>query len=130
MNWQPQGIGVFALIPISLRGPMFHAIECKRGRGIILPGGKWEPGELYHQTAIRETEEEMGLRVTRPVFFHFGANTDGYLCYTFQCDLTSSFQQPVETAEGKPVEACWDDLVRGSKFGPYMAVLSDIWRRR
>jgi len=129
VNWELKGLGVFALCPISLRGPIFHAIECKKGRGVILPGGKWESPEPYHATAVREIGEEMGLRVTNPRFFHFGANADGYLCYTFQVDLTNHFQTPTETDEGRPCEATWDDLIQGSAFGPYMAVLADLWRR-
>jgi len=128
-NWSNRGLGVFALVPINLRWPIFHAIECKKGRGVILPGGKWEKGETYHQTAQREFKEEMGLDAHSFRFFHFGANTDGYLCYTFRGDLQSYFQVPKETDEGRPCEATFDDLINGSEFGPYMAVLEDIWRR-
>lgn len=37
-----------------------HDVEHHKGQ-ISLPGGAWEKGEQLHETAIRETEEEIGI---------------------------------------------------------------------
>ena len=38
-----------------------NEVEHHKGQ-ISLPGGAWEEGEKLHQTAIRETEEEIGVQ--------------------------------------------------------------------
>lgn len=37
-----------------------HEVEYHKGQ-ISLPGGIWEEGEQLHETAVRETEEEIGV---------------------------------------------------------------------
>lgn len=66
-------------------GEYVLAIECSKGRGIILPGGKWEPGETYRETAKRELLEETGLDVpTSSLKLIFsGVGPDGWFIYTF-----------------------------------------------
>ena len=54
---------------------------------ISLPGGSWEKGEQLHETAMRETEEEIGIPIKNikivseltPLFI----NVTGYIIYPF-----------------------------------------------
>lgn len=82
-------------------------IRKKRGLGagkVNGPGGKTEPGESPADTAIRETEEEVGLRPIDPV--HYGtlrfAFRDGYLLevYVYLTDRWDG--EMVETDEATP----------------------------
>jgi len=65
-NWQP---GMRATLLFVLRGDEVLLIHKKRGLGagkVNAPGGKIEPGETAEQAAVREVEEEVGLRVRKP----------------------------------------------------------------
>lgn len=39
----------------------------------MLPGGKIEPGETFAETAAREVDEELGLRVSAGELLHLGS---------------------------------------------------------
>lgn len=98
-------------------------IRKKRGLGagkINAPGGKLEDGETPQHTAIRETEEEVGLRPEDPA--HHGtlrfAFTDGYrlevsvfVAYTWSGVLTETDEAvPFWVTEEKiPFHEMWED---------------------
>jgi 8-oxo-dGTP pyrophosphatase MutT (NUDIX family) len=126
-----KGIGVNALIPLgkSQTGEaVFQGLKCSKGRGIILPGGKWEEGETYTQTAIRETKEETGLIVQNPKFLYSGMSSDGFFVHTFVCYKKVPFQEPIATKEGTPVAATWHHLL-SSQFAPYYEILKEIYEQ-
>lgn len=82
-------------------------IHKKRGLGtgkINGPGGRLEQGETPVQAAIRETEEEVGVRVDAPEFcgtlrFHF---LDGYRLLGHVFKAAQWHGEPVETDEALP----------------------------
>ena len=116
-------IGAIAVMPYD---GAFLGIECKKGRGIILPGGTYDPAQdrTFHDTAIREAFEECGARIGRswPDIAEIGCWPDGgdYMTFSF---FTPKWNGPVrETNEGKPIRAEWKDLL-ASKFGAYYLLL-------
>lgn len=46
-----------------------------------IPGGVMEPGETFHETAVRETLEETGLKVGQLEFFGMYSGKDGFAEY-------------------------------------------------
>lgn len=82
-------------------------IEKKRGLGagkVNGPGGRIEPGETAAEAAVRETEEEVGIRVGEiaevgRLRFQF---LDGYSLYCTVFQATTWTGDPIETAEAKP----------------------------
>ena len=66
------------------------------------PGGRVEPGEEPHDAAVRELEEETGLRVERLDLFWSGpvpSRTDGAE-FHFYCGATTARQDEVQCNEG------------------------------
>ena len=65
-GWQPDFVGTLAFI---IRGESVLLIRKKRGHGagkLNGPGGKVEPGETPLECVVRETEEEVGVRLIAP----------------------------------------------------------------
>ncbi|MCT4784823.1 NUDIX hydrolase [Exiguobacterium aestuarii] len=56
-----------------------------------IPGGVMEPGELFEETAIRETNEETGLTVRKLKLFGIYSGDEGYSRYE-NGDLVYSVQ--------------------------------------
>lgn len=63
------------------------AIQCKKGRGVIMPGGKWEPGETFLETAKRECFEETGLLAHNFKLIFQGMSEEGYYTYAFSAQI-------------------------------------------
>lgn len=90
-----------------LRDGQLLLIRKKRGLGagkINAPGGKIEPGETALQSAIRETQEEVGLTPHNPeprgeLFFQF---VDGYSLHCVVFLANGCDGVPVETDEADP----------------------------
>ena len=77
-------------------------IECKKGRGIILPGGKFEvKDKTFDITASRELEEETGVIGYKPKLFKHFMSPDGYYQYNFIFGVYD-VQNMKETKEGNP----------------------------
>ena len=64
-------------------------LECSKKRGIILPGGKVEAGETYRQAAVRECQEECGIKVllAKLVYQGFSSYEGTSYCYGYECRL-------------------------------------------
>lgn len=115
-------IGCVTLVRFEPQGlkPVFYGIQCSKGRGVILPGGKWEKGESFVQCAERELREEAGVIATDYKLVFGGMSEEGYYTYAF----TAKFVQREwhDEEEGKVVNATWDDLQK-SAFGGYYDLL-------
>jgi 8-oxo-dGTP pyrophosphatase MutT (NUDIX family) len=121
-------IGCIAVIPYQ---DAFLGIQCKKGRGIILPGGRYEPEKdaSYHATAVREAEEECGVLLSEAFLKYITCQPDGgdFMTYAFYAELSAG--TPRETAEGIPCVATWHNLIyQKSPFSPYYRVLKDVMK--
>ena len=105
--WVP-GDRATLLFIVEERSERILLIEKKRGLGagkVNAPGGRIEPGESPIEAALRELDEELGVRAAGVVemgelSFHF---VDGYLlhCHVFRAE--ACIGEPIETVEAKPL---------------------------
>jgi 8-oxo-dGTP pyrophosphatase MutT (NUDIX family) len=96
------------------------AIQCKKGRGVIMPGGKWQPGETFIDTAKRELEEETGLKARNFKLIFHGMSEEGYYTYAFSAQIDEF--KPTDSAEGDVVLTDWHTL-KQSKFGGFYQLM-------
>ncbi|BDC19382.1 7,8-dihydro-8-oxoguanine triphosphatase [Acidianus sp. HS-5] len=96
-------------------------IKKKRGLGeglITFPGGKVEGDETPLDCAIRETEEEVGVKITNPkkagliIFKQNGGNIQIMHVYTAR-EFTGS---PKESDEAVPMWVSYDNLPFGNMW--------------
>jgi 8-oxo-dGTP pyrophosphatase MutT (NUDIX family) len=121
-------IGCIAVVKF---GEFFVALECSKGRGRIMPGGKWEKGETFREAAIRELKEETGLVALTAEFAHVGPDEDGVPCYAFYATVNQSqvwSSMDVDYGSGKVVLATWSELLQ-SHYKGYYEVLKDVMSR-
>ena len=103
-DWQPDFVGTLGFVR---SGDRVLLIRKKRGHGagkLNGPGGKPEPGETPLDCVIRETEEEVGIRLTAPQLlgrFRFvDLTASQWLGFAF---LATRYQgSPHETDEARP----------------------------
>jgi len=128
-GWEPRQRAVLCFI---IRNERILLIEKKRGLGagkVNGPGGKIDPGETPVEAAIRETEEEVGLRPQSPavageLFFQFA---DGLSIHCTVFRSSEATGQLIETEEARgfwcpvdqiPFEQMWSDDVYW--FAPFL----------
>jgi len=100
------------------------ALECSKGRGIILPGGTVEEGEYPVQAAIREFEEETGggLVLDWPELIYQGPSiSDPCFTYCFQSKNVSLKEAKCGSNEGK-VKICKPAELMTGKFAQYYSI--------
>lgn len=99
-NWQPE---ILATLMFIVQEGKVLLMRKKRGIGagkVNAPGGKVEPGETAMECAVRETEEEVCVRVLDPVEM-------GEVSFSFRCGTTPEIHGHVFMAtnfEGTPAE--------------------------
>lgn len=112
---------------ISKDNGRIAAVKCAKGRGIILPGGRWEEGETPFACASRELKEETGLIAEKQRLIFQSPSPSGEF-YTY-CMLTKVkpwlLGHEYHSIEGTFVLATWGELCR-SKFGFYYELLYDV----
>jgi 8-oxo-dGTP diphosphatase len=137
VNWTPRERANLCFI---VKEGHVLLIRKRRGFGagkINAPGGKIEPGESPLQSAIRETQEEIGVTPLDPqkrgeLHFQFA---DGYSLHCEVFLATELSGEPVETDEAIPLwvdaacipyEEMWEDdrhwlplLLEGKTFAGY-----------
>lgn len=117
-------IGCINLVPFD--NESFWAIECAKGRGIILPSGKFDAGldKTLHDCAKRELLEETGIEADLRLLWNGFNVTDGYYIYCFTSDGYCG--QPRGSYEGRVVTATWSDLLK-SEFEPTYLLIKDVY---
>jgi ADP-ribose pyrophosphatase YjhB (NUDIX family) len=121
-------IGCITLVPLNQQWPgdfrTLAAINCAKGRGLILPGGKWEEGELFEQAAFREFKEETNQELCGlPKLFYQGFCERYNYCYTF-LGLCPHYRCNEITQEGKTRWVNWSELLN-SEFKAYYSLLRE-----
>lgn len=82
-----------------------------KGRGVILPGGKMDPGETFKDCAARELAEETGI-IKKPEDLDYlwsGLNTDGWFVYVFETTVPH-IDPDYRSKEGRVVLTTWQEL--------------------
>lgn len=119
-------IGCVAVIPSI--GGNFIGINCAKGRGLLLPGGGWEPNKdpTYHHAAAREAFEETGLIIDPDRLRYLWHGPDGYdhTTFAFLCPELKVLPE-IDLPEGKPCIVSPLDTYM-SKFAAWYRCLFEI----
>lgn len=95
------------------------AVDCSKGRGFILPGGKHEAGETFIECAKREFREETGLEAENYKLVFQAPDGFGFHVFAFEA-VVLDFKS--EEGEMLPVWKTWADLKK-SKYKAYYELL-------
>jgi 8-oxo-dGTP diphosphatase len=115
IDWENWSAPNHATLMFVVRGSEILLIEKKRGHGagkINGPGGKIDEGETPFQCAVRETKEEVRIKVKRARKMgelHFSmSDVPDILCHVY---LARDFEgTPTETDEAKPLWYKLDEI--------------------
>lgn len=108
MDWNQWTPRERANLCFIVKGGRVLLIRKKRGLGVGKingPGGKIEPGETALESAIRETQEEIGvtpLQLEERAVLQFQF-TDGYSLHCTVFTASDFDGEPIETAEATPL---------------------------
>jgi 8-oxo-dGTP diphosphatase len=119
-GWQPDHVGTLVFVR---RDDQVLLIRKQRGHGagkINGPGGKVDPGETPQEAAVRETAEEVGIRVRDPELmgrFRFvDLAAPQWLGYIYLASRFEGTPHPTEEADpawypiqALPFDEMWDD---------------------
>ncbi len=118
-------IGCILVLPLP--GKRYLGIDCSKGRGVILPGGKVDEGETWQECAAREAKEEVGA-VVHPDncrYLWHGPDGDGFTTFAFLCTSNFNVIADHRSSEGRPTETTYQELLK-SKFGNYYRILFEV----
>jgi len=115
-------IGCIAMMPYK---GGFLGLRCAKGRGLILPGGTYEPAKdpTYQATAIREAMEEVNVIPHDLRYVWHGPDGGDYMTFTFEATWFSG--EPKTSDEGVPQVVHWADLFN-SHFAAYYRILYEV----
>jgi 8-oxo-dGTP pyrophosphatase MutT (NUDIX family) len=99
-------------------------IQCKKGRGIILPGGRAEAGEDFKQAAARELMEEVGLTAMYQELIFHGPPDEVSYTYCFLTEVKS--YTPTGNPEHEIVSASWADLFKSRYHAFYKLLYEEV----
>jgi ADP-ribose pyrophosphatase YjhB (NUDIX family) len=116
-----------AAIVITKRLDKYVSLRCAKGRGIIMPGGKLEPGESLRDCARRECFEETGIKVCDLKFIYAGPDCQGYFVTAFYA--WESIGNLRSSDEGEAILASKSEILH-SDFGDYYETLFTELRLR
>lgn len=106
-------IGAASLV---VKGQSVLAINCRKGRGLTLPGGAFEPKDVNLKvTSIRELREETGVVGDNPRLVWAGRAVDDNYCCVFEVTQIGESSLELATAE-QPVWVNWKRLLTDSLF--------------
>ena len=125
-------IGCIVMLPCdngSVGG--YVGIECAKGRGKILPGGKWTPEDgTYRNAAAREFREETGLIIDPNDLKYIWHGPDGYGYETFGFLATKyATGKTCDSPEGKVCTVTVEELLQ-SKYGAWYDVFFSVYWNR
>lgn len=103
----------------------FLGMQCAKGRGLILPGGKfeWEKDKTYKDTAKRECREEVGVQPLDLKYVWHGPDGKDFITFAFYAE--TFLGTPKRSDEGVPQRVEWEDLLV-SHFAAYYEILFEI----
>lgn len=128
VNQDPQKPRIACVSIVETMPGKFVGLRCSKGRGLILPGGKWEPGELFTQTASRELLEETGLVAINHRLVFQSISSDGYYVFAFETKVRDLDEMMPRTREGQVLAyVTWSELM-SSAFAPYYELLENAWK--
>jgi len=104
----------------------YIGIKCAKGRGHIMPGGKYDPSQdrTYHDCARREIWEETGITCNKMKYVWHAPDFGDYTTFAF---LVTEYSGTVkqETKEGQ-VCAIPVEILMQSSFAAYYKILFEI----
>jgi 8-oxo-dGTP diphosphatase len=119
-RWRPDQVGTLMFVREGDRVLLIHKLRGHGAGKLNGPGGKTEPGETPQRCAVRETEEEVGIRAVDPalgaVLRFVDSDAQDWLGYVF---VAHRFEGTVrDSREALPVwwpvdtlpfDEMWDD---------------------
>lgn len=115
-------------------------VECAKGRGLTLPGGKIEPDETPREACLRELKEETGLvgqesklifQITMPGIHAPHRTIPGMTVYCpeshayFFWVYVRDFDTLRGGSEGKAAFVTWEELLSNSVYSGYYDLLRE-----
>ena len=127
-------IGCIVVCQATVMPDQYLGIKCAKGRGRILPGGKWDPednNESYKDAAAREFSEELGIQISTSFLKYIWHGPDGFGYTTFAFKYTGpllTLSDCVESTEGKPCLITEEQLY-ASQYNAYYRLLFEVMKK-
>ncbi len=120
---------VVAVFIPTWRGKNFLCLSNEE-RGVHLPGGKVEAGEVWSEACLREIWEELQVRIKWPQFLGSRDSVlPGFIVHFYRAELQDSLAIPTPEPGHSIVEGTWADLI-GSPLGASYADMQIPYTRK